>query len=1005
MHLTVLPIDSSKWFPPVGSGGGTSNRRLRWQLGSGLPASLSVDRVKEVLDLTRRDERLFQDRLDERGGFFWASTGVGQDFHERLRELLRTAGGRAEYDSARQDLRRRNAKTFGKLDFGFRLLSRCLRDIGREPDGTILEDKGFDAALEEFEDEERLDLKAQFLWGSALAASEERPSAVGALISLAPEEEIREVREGLVPVGGTVEAAEVTADIEPEQLMDRFRSAVRDLRIGEAGLDRFLRLQSDLDRIVAMVEDREAERGEFLRLFDQFVEQYRNAEFLIPLVDRCIHVVSEWRSSRHTASPRTVERALSLAALLFAAERAIRSARKLVEQAVADEDYARLGVLSGDMEKLAGERDRNARELAECMEDWPDDPPGTGGSPDGGSGGGSGGTEGPAAGGRDGGPVEPGSGIAALGAVGETGPVAGAELDAVAPSLGRDSASGSAESLHASEGNGEFGPSAVPTRPTVDAVETAIARAIRDRRWGVAHQLALKKRKSLPGSGAIRLIASNLVSDPDDAIEADLPGIAAEALDFFESRVASAAARRRKPERRAVAILLASSALLPALRAPGGPVVELLARLDSHLEDCPALRALARASVETLASTDMPLTPESLARDWDTQLAELGEDSARWIEGERSAKLAYAPATDLWHSLLESWNENGRSSIGEMFGLMVEPAKPSRIVRAQRIADFWRENTDREIDRLRQARHGNAHTRIDGRARIRLREKIAEAAAHADRLTECLAAKPSGAERYQQPIARAVRAAAEANGADAVREASRLGGPYVACSQALLEAYLRAVHGEGPVASVPGLRLRDLLEGEFLCWIELAERPAQKQLIAMLDAPVPDMAEVVKQCIGAGEFDRAEATLDYAHRRDALVEADRASLTCVLEKRRVAAAQEFDRRFEEIEGHIQSSEEHQAFNSDLGEQLRAALLASLEPGDGDHRGRMIILDKAQSDLDKAVSRCRREIRKAFRAVKHPPARIAHQFEKAVKESRFRDARELLGRLQQQAETG
>ena len=1005
MHLTASPIDSSKRFPLVGSGEGTSNRRLRWQLGSGLPASLSVDRVKGVLDLTRRDERLFQDRLDERDGFFWTSTGVGQDFYERLRELLRTAGGRAEYDSARQDLRRRNAKTFGKLDFGIRLLSRCLRDIGHEPDGTILEDKDFDAA-KEFEDAERPDFKAQFLWGSALAASEERPSAVGALISLAPEEEIREVREGLVPVGATVETAEVNADIEPEQLMDRFQSAVRDLRIGEAGLDRFLGLQSDLDRIVATLEDREAERGEFLRLYDQFVEEYRNAELLISLVERCIQVVSEWRSSRQPASPQRVERALSSAALLFDAERAIRSTRKLVEQAVADEDYARLGVLSGELEKLAGERDRHARELAEWMEDRPDDPPDTGGSSDGGSSGGSGGTEGPASGGRDGGPVEPAPGSAALvGAAGVKGPAAGAELDAVASPLGRDAASGSGESPHASEGNGKAGPSAAPARPTVGPVEAAIARAIRDGRWGVAHQLALRKRKSLPGSGAIRLIVSNFVSDPDDAIEADLPGIAAEALDFFESRVASAVAGRKKPERRAVAILLASAALLPALRAPGGPVVELLAHMDSHLEDCPALRALARASVETLASTDMPLTPESLARDWDTQLSELGEYAARWIVGERSAKLAYAPATDLWHSLLEPWSENGRSSIGEMFGLMVEPTKPSRIARAQRIADFWRENTDREIDRLRQARHGNAHARIDGRARIRLREKIAEAAAHADRLTECLAAKPSGAERYQQPIARAVRAAAEANGADAVQEANRLGGPYVACSQALLEAYLGAVHGEGRVASIPGLRLRDLLEGEFLSWIELEGRPAQKQLVAMLDAPVPDMAEAVKQCIGAGEFDRAEAILDYAHRRDALVDADRAALISVLEKRRVAAVQEFDRRFEEIEGHIQSAEEHQAFNSELGEQLRAALLASLEPGDGDHRGRMIILDKTQSEMDKAVARCRREIRKAFRAVKHPPARIAHQFEKAVKESRFRDARELLGRLQQQVDTG
>ena len=1004
MHLTASPMDSSKRFPPAGSGGGTLSRRLRWQLGSGLPASLTVDRIKEVLDLTRRDERLFQDRLDERGSFFWASTGVGQDFYERLRELLRTAGGRAEYDSARQDLRRRNAKAFGKLDFGIRLATRCLRDIGCEPEWTIPEDKGLDVAMK-FEDTERPDLKAQFLWGSALAASEERPWLVGALISLAPEEEIREVREGLVPVGGTVESAEVAADIEPEQLIDRFQSAVRDLRIGDAGLEPFSRLQSDLDRIVAMLEDREAERSEFLGLYDQFVDQYRNAVLLISLVERCIHLVSEWRSSGQSGLPQRVKRALSLAALLFDAERAIQSKRKQVEQAVADEDYARLGVLSGEMEKLAGERDRHARELAECIEDWPDDPPGNGGSSDGESGGGSGGTEGPASGGSDGEPVEPAPGSAALGAARKKGPAADAEVEAVASPLGRHAVTGSAESPHASEGEVEAGPSAAPARPTADAVEAAITRAIRDGRWGVAHQLALKKRKSLPGSGAIRLIASNLVSDPDDAIEAELPGIAAEALDFFESRVASAAARRKKPERRVVAILLASAALLPALRAPGGPVVELLARMDSHLEDCPALRALARASAETLASTDMPLTPESLARDWDTQLLELGEDAARWIEGERSAKLAYAPATDLWHVLLEPWSENGKSSIGEMFGLLAEPAKPSRIARAQRIADFWRENADREIDRLRQARHGNAHARIDGRARIRLREKIAEASVHADRLTECLAAKPAGAERYQQPIARAVRAAAEANGTDAVQEANRLGGPYAGCSQALLEAYLRAVHGEGPVASIPGLRLRDLLEGEFISWIELAGSPAQKQLIAMLDAPVPDMAEVVKHCIGAGEFDRAEAMLDYAHRRDVLVGADRAALTCVLERRRVAAVQEFDRRFEEIERHIQSAEEHQAFNSELGEQLRAALLASLEPGDGDHRERMIILDKAQSDLDKAVARCRREIRKAFRAVKHPPARLAHQFEKAVKESRFRDARDLLGRLQQPADTG
>ncbi len=999
--MTDTPADPLASFPGIGDSG-AGNRRVRWQLGSGLPTSLAAERIKEVLDLTRRDERLFQDRLDERGEFFWNAGDAGKDFYERLRELLRTAGGRAEYEVARQDFRRRNSKTFGKLDIGFRLVGRCLRDIAVEPEEALL-DEEFDAPIA-FLEAARADLLAQFLWGSALAAAEERPWAVGPLISLAPAAEMREVREGLVLVGSAAEPSESEQDADPEHLFDRFRSAVQGVRIRQAELDRLVQLQVDLDRVIALFEEREARREELLQSFSQFVREYREADLAIPLVEQCIDRVTEWRRLKAIAPPQRVDHALLTAALLFDAERTARSKKKLVERAVKEEDYERLGVLSGELKKLAVDRDRCAQVLSTCLEEWSEDQTDSVESPDSddrgssgpgepmdqGTGGGDDGAPGPAPVGASP-PAESSARVELLEEAGEAEVVER-----------RDRNTFRTRAVPTMESSGSVRPREPASQPRDRIVFDGIARAMRDGRWGIALQLARKKRKSLPGSGAIRLAAANFVTDREDAIEAELPGIAAEALEFFKSLVAAPESQVAERDRIPVAILLASAALLPALRTPGGPVVELLAGVDVHLTACPKLRALARVSADTLASTDMPLTLQSLAQDWDTELEQLGKDAHGWIEAERRAKLAYAPATDLWHYLLEPWRENGKSSIGEMFGLLVEPAGNSRIQRAQRIADFWRENGEREIDRLHQSRHGQTNARIDGRARIRLREKIAEAADHADRMTACFASRPAGAERYQQSFARALREAAEASGVGALKEAELHGGPYAVIAARLLEAYLRTVRGESPTSDAPDLRLRDLLEGDFLPWIEYPAKPRLKQLMEMLDMPEPNLADAAMRCVRAGAFDRAEAILEYAGRRAQLGEAEGKGIWSALNDARAEADKEFDRLFGETELRIQSAEEHEAFDSDAGEQLRAALLASVEPGVGAHRERMILLGNAQGEVDKAMARSRRVIRKAFRSVKHPPARIAHQFEKAVRENRIRDARALLGGLQQQA---
>ncbi len=991
--MTAEPEGGPERFPSVGDE--APGQRIRWYLGSGLPASLSAERVREVLELTRRDERLFQDRLDERGGFFWRSTGVDGGLYERLRELLRTPGGRVEYEVARQDLRRKNSKSFGKLDFGFRLVGRCLEDLGLEAEDVIRTRGDFDPA-QHFRDAERPDLEAQFLWGSALAASEDRPWAVGSMISFAPGEEIREVRDGLVPVGSVAHTEEFDSDIEPEQLLERFRTAVMGLTIDRTGPERLLQVRSDLDRICALIEKREAKRGELLREFDGFVERYRGASIPIGLVDRCISLVTVWRSGKQHLSPDLVDKAMSAAALLFDAEQEIRSRRKLIDQAVKQEDYELLGTLSAETAEFAGKRDRQTRNLDACLDEWPET-----------------GLEGdnsvpgyvPDETGPDG-SQDPDSGRDCGSGTDDTTPGQAdqATADEAESSVSREpqAANGSGE---ASAEEGERAAPGAEDKPADDGVEAAIARAVGNGRWGIAYQLALRKRRAYPGGGAIRLAAANLVTDADDAIEAELPGIAAEAMDFFENRIVGLPGARQQSEQVAVAILLACAGFLPALRAPGGPVVRLLGRLDAYLEACPALRALVRTTEETLATTDMPLTPQSLSLNWDEQLAAIGSSAARWIESERLATLAYAPATDLWHHLLEPWQESGRSSIGAMFELMALRPDSARVRRAQRIADFWRGNADREIDRLHQDRYGHTNARIDGRARIRLREKVTEAAEHVDRWSACLAEKPSGAKRYQQPIAKALRGAADTHGEIAVEEVRLHGGSYASCSGSLLKGYLCAIRGDAATTRSPGLRLRDLLEGEFLPWLAIPAVPTPRQAMAMLDAPEPDMAEAARQSIETGLFARADGILDYAARRNVIPDADRVDLLELLERKRAAAEVEFDRHFDEIEQRIQHAEEQHAFDSEKAEELRTALLAAIESGPGNHRERMVLLERARTAVDRAIGRCKREIRKSFKTVKHPPARTAHQFEKAIREGRLQDAREILGKLQQQVGAG
>ncbi len=1004
MHLSdsvsraVSPADQEIGSEPSGGRVGC------WQLGSGLPASLTADRIREVLNLTPRDERRLQDRLDERAGYFWNSTGADDPFYERLRALFRTAGGRLEYESARHDFRRRNEKLFCKLDFFMHLPKTCLLEAGE--DGGVA---GSDSRLEYvFVESGRRDLEAQFVWGDAIGAHQSRVWTVGGLAALGDEREMREVRAGMIPVGPVADAPEAGPQKEPEALFEEFKRSVGEMRFDDLRAHAIARLRDLFGQLMHLANVREAERDRFAKAFDRFVLEYGAAGFQIDRIGRTIVLVFKWREHKLFAHQEIAEGAARASYRLLDAERGLKSRTALMQDAIDKQDFPRVGELGPELAELGKEKDRCEKDL----DDWLARLEACLGGPDDDCGGEAG--RGPA-----GSPAsDPGSAFAdgdaargtrdpagsgANGSHGSKDPPAGAESERGGePAEARDaeSAEGGADERSAvSSESARAGKSAGPAR---DEFRAPVVRALRDGRFAVAYRILRERAETLPGLGAVRLIATNGVTDPSDAVEAELPGIATEAAEFFRGTVDAAESRIEPAERQAVAVLLACAAFRPALKVPGGSVVEFLRSLDESFDGCPALRALVRVSADKLATTQLPLTPESLALDWDGDLAALRSEASRWIEAERSAKLPYAPATDVWHRLLEPWNENGKSSIGELFRILDRVKDKDGLGHAKRIAEVWKENADREIDRVHHARHGgNATVRIDGRARIRLREKVAEAIAFVRRWEACLAGRPEGAMRFLGPIAQALREAAEKHGRDAVREAERLGGDFAEVSSRLLTEYLRTTAGEAKPSGDPGLRLQDLLEGEFLVRTPVSSPLTAKEAAALLEEPEPDAVEAAASCMERGDFARADAILDYAYRRERLDEARLESHREDLRSKREEADRAFEERFDRTIEQVSKFQEQGSLGAEDAGAMHELLDQSMQLDSGAHDRRIALLDRVERQLDQRVRRLRSSLRKEFKAIRHPPAKLAHQFEKAVRENRFRDARQLLEQAQGQ----
>ena len=100
--------------------------RVEIRLGCGLPSTLTPERISDVLELVKSDERFQKDVLDVRSSPAWIAMEQLSDFCKRLCPLIEPDEGRRTHENARSDFEHLETRLIGRTDPLFRLIETCL---------------------------------------------------------------------------------------------------------------------------------------------------------------------------------------------------------------------------------------------------------------------------------------------------------------------------------------------------------------------------------------------------------------------------------------------------------------------------------------------------------------------------------------------------------------------------------------------------------------------------------------------------------------------------------------------------------------------------------------------------------------------------------------------------------------------------------------------------------------------------------------------------------------
>ena len=961
------------------------------RIGSGLPSTITPDRIQATLGLAKSHERLLKEGLDAGAASSWMETDRDGDFYERFAALLATPDGRDAYEAARSRFEGGKARLTGRADFLLRLVDICRAEAFGSAPPTSDDQSDTSDLIERLAEEEAWGRIAEVVWVRAVQSGD-----AGALLETVNEHPetrnfLQPVLDGLLREGEELAPAAEGAD--GDELIRRLRTSAQ--RLDASCLDeRELRCIADcVDRLMEAAEADKLRESAIKLQRDQLeawrARQQPHSLDLPKVADKL--AVLEDLIDREVLTSADLDKIVGLLEQFVSVHVRHREAREDVERALREglplrEAANTADSIGGELEQLVAainDQFPPAKPVDQCGESSrPDGPDGSGAedldtervegdepaaervAPD----------EpdscapriddsAPAAGTRskdaDGLGVDPGSAVVdtaeealtVTGTGAESGPLV--ENDVEPSEDARDSGgSTGADDDHD-----------VPT-----TVDDQIATAINHGRLGLAYHLASSSAEALLSADLVMLVACNYANDDLARIGAEIHGVADRLLP--ETSLHDTGSGRT--ESRHFTVLAACAVMDPALVAPGGPAGQLLDELAPRLAHSPSLRSLAKAASD-VSMTGVHL-PRSLLRGdaddskWQEAVAALRSETASWLAGERRANLRYRAATKLWRRLLEDWgSDGGRASLGRIFHLVDPPADKIDTDGLVRAAEYWRANRDKELDRIdRELRGSEALSKIEGSARTALRAKVDQALALADRWVSLIGERPAIQSPFHAEQARRLREAVDKHLSRALAET---GGTAVeAGSAALLKRYGSLFDDAAEPTQSVGLT--EILHGDLLANPDIAfddeGRPAETPLPAdalrsLLETP-PDFAGAAVDRARRGDFTNAAAAIRFAERtgRIDLEQADRARNS--IDEHRERLQRTLAEQLQETRVRLDAAYANGSLTWDSYDE-RSGEISDLDPADGSFVRQLEILKEVDNAMDSAKSSRRDAIRR------------------------------------------
>ena len=975
------------------------------RIGDGLPSTLTASRIKDVLHLAKSHERALTEALDANASPEWAQTASYGDLYERLRALLATIEGRSAYQQGRADFERGKTKLSGRADFLGRLLKSCwMQAPGQSEAGEDIGSALQDLARRLGESGAWTHL-AEVVWASSVV-SQDVEQFLDA-IDQYPEIRVylKDVRTGILPVEDQEHIVVPEHDGEVIELTGRVRQGAQNIDVGHLDEQELRQLSSDALRLADIARARDTQIHD-IALQKAHVEDWET-QHLDAIAETTMATDAlaslKTRIEHGSIDQEGIDTVLDLADRLLSVNTRYRQTHQRLDQASREEDFISVASLASQLESLRTERDEVGAAINSSLAHPPSDGPAPQKPPTDESADHSDFQEAEPQLQLDQTPQLDSQSSQAVPAPVADPPKRTAEEDTTIGSEDESKQPTEKEICDTAQSDDEEDLS-------VQRIEYAMATALEQGRLGLAYHLALATPETFLSAATLKLLACNYVTEDRSAISAELSHVAGILLNEMEppSREGT-----NQPHRRDSIILTTCAALAPAMVAPGGPVAQLLSRLEPNLGDMSSLRALARTAAEvSIKGIHIPtalLRGDDSLDKWRDTVSILRTETKAWLTNERQSKIKFHAATRVWRRILEEWERGERVSLGQMFIVVGRPEEEIDTDRITLISEYWRAHGEREIDRIdREFRSRASNNKIEGPARLALRSKIDQALAFSDRWLSLIRERPDQRPTFHTEQAELLRNAINANADRALAEVGAVDTPIARVAKEQLARY-RALFKSKASAEVGGrVGLGELLNADLLADPNISfddtGQPTSHSfdsdaLLNLVDQDKLDFAHAAVERARRGDVLNAETTIDFAERTGRINDDEADQSRTLIDQQRAQIQRQLEDRIKQVRARLDAAYAEGALALETYDE-QSGRIPNIDFSETKTYSRFFVtLDEIGSEIDGAKEGRRDAMRRSLGTLVRLSSGDAKRIESAIDAGLFQIAEDFVERIE------